>query len=437
MIDKFKEHLQSNFGFLKNKKIIIGVSGGIDSIVLSVLCKEAGLHFSIAHCNFNLRQDDSNVDQAFVEAFAKELSVDCYSVEFDTIDFAQANKVSIQIAARELRYIFFEELLDNKEYDFLFTAHHLDDSIETFFINLSRGTGLDGLLGIPEKNGRTIRPLLSFTRAQIEAFALEKGISWREDYTNAQTKYLRNKIRKHIVPLFKEVNPDFSQSFAQSISYLKQSQYLREDAVKNAYNQVVSKQGKNLCFSIEKIKILSNISAYLYEFFSPYGFTAFDDIEHLLEASSGKIVSSSTHILLKDRTELILREIEPISSIAEEFYINLNQTLTQPIKLCIKNYDENELNLGSNTILVDQDKLVFPLVIRKYRQGDTFIPLGMKGTKKVSKFFKDEKFNLFEKQNTWLLCSNNKIVWIIGSRMDERFKIENTSNNIIKIEYSV
>lgn len=437
MLEKFIRHIETEFNDFHAKRLLLAVSGGIDSVVLCHLCKSANLNFAIAHCNFHLRKEDSNQDQLFVEQLASSLGVSVFVNEFETEKYAKDKSISIQIAARELRYGWFEELLNKEKYDYLLTAHHLDDSIETFLINFSRGTGLEGLLGIPKVNGNIVRPLLPFTRDEILEFAEQNEIDWREDYTNKQTKYLRNKFRIKIIPILKEMNPNFAESFEDTISYLNESHQLSEDATNWAYEKVVTKKGDEIYFSIEEIKRLSSPKAYLYRWLCNYGFTAWNDILDLLDANSGKVIYSSNFVLLKDRSNLILKEkIKKVEDI-EIYYIENKQELTQPIKIKVEPYDTNVLTTDSSTILIDGNLVKFPLTIRKYKSGDSFIPYGMKGTKKVSKFFKDEKFNQFQKDATWLLCSKDEIVWIIGHRLDDRFKVRNTTNNIIKITITV
>ncbi|MTG98119.1 tRNA lysidine(34) synthetase TilS [Myroides sp. BIT-d1] len=439
MLEDFKQHFKERFDYLNNKQLLIAVSGGIDSVVLCYLCKMCEIPFTMAHCNFHLRAEDSIEDQVFVEHLAKRLGVDVLVKEFDTETYANNNKVSIQIAARELRYNWFESLVVEGKYDYLLTAHHLDDSIETFLINFSRGTGVEGLLGIPEVNAYIVRPLLIFTRDEINQFALEHNIQWREDYTNAQTKYLRNKFRKLVVPILKEINPQFSNSFLDTISNLSDTNQLAKDAIDFAFSRVARYQEDgSIIFLIDEIKKLSSPKAYLYEMLKPFGFTAWKDIIHLLEAKSGKVIYAKEYILLKDRSVFVLQKRTELEKNKEQiYYLEKGEELKYPIQIKTLPYNGGDLVVDSNTILVDEAMLKFPLVIRKFVEGDRFIPFGMKGTKKVSKYFKDEKFNQFEKENTWLLCSENEIVWIIGSRMDERFKIKSTTTNIIKIQITV
>ncbi len=439
MEERFKQHIQNNFPELTNTTSLLAVSGGIDSVVLLHLCKAIHLKVIVAHCNFHLREEDSNEDEKFVKQLSEDLKISCYTKEFDTKAYAKEQKLSIQMAARDLRYNWFNELLTSLSLPYLLTAHHLDDSMETFFINLSRGTGIEGLLGIPEKTKTIRRPLLIFTREEIETYAKIHKIDWREDYTNSQTKYLRNKIRKNILPVFKGLNEHVDTSFQNTITFLKESHQMVEDASNLLYQQVVTKQQDNLLFSLKELKNLSMPKAYLYKWLEPYGFTAWNDIEDLLNAQTGKKILSRNYILTKEREFLNLNPISEKKSNSdfEIYHLGLNQSIKYPLHLSINKFEGliDEMNWTPNSIFVDADRLQLPLSIRKPQKGDFFIPFGMKGTKRVSKFLKDEKYSQTEKDDIWLLCSGDNIVWIIGSRNDDRFKVRNTTTNILNITY--
>ena len=434
MLQKFQNHTQQNFSFLKEKKLLVAVSGGMDSMVLVDLFQKLKFDFTLAHCNFQLRGAESDGDENFVAAYAKLNNIACFITKFDTSNYSKENKLSTQVAARNLRYNWFNEILEQEKFDYIVTAHHADDVAETFMINLSRGTGLDGLTGIPSQNGNIIRPMLPFSRKEIENYVLENKLKWREDSSNASDKYLRNKIRHHIIPVFKEINELFLQSFQNTLEHLNQEQSLINDAVQMVYEKVVSEENQQLKINISALLHYKNHKAYLYQWLNKYGFSAWNDVYNLIEAQSGKQILSEKYILLKDRDFLILSKKEKTNF--EEIVIHsITEKPNFPLKLTLCNQSDISNQL-KNVIFVDENKIQFPLTIRKWKEGDYFYPFGMQGKKKVSKFFKDEKFTLFQKQDTWILESNNQIVWIIGYRADERFKTENTTQTIIQITYN-
>lgn len=434
MLAELKKHIKENLPFLKDSKLLVAVSGGIDSIVLVHFLKQLDYDVTIAHCNFGLRGEESDGDEEFIKSYASENNIKIFVTRFDTTSFAADNKLSIQVAARQLRYIWFDQLLEENKLDYLLTAHHLDDNIETFLINFTRGTGLEGLTGIPQQNGNVVRPLLPFTRKEIENYALAHNISWREDSSNASDKYLRNKLRHDIVPELKSLNPSFADSFLQSLNNLQQSASLAHDAAILMYQQVVSEKEGQKHIDIEQLKRLPNYKAYLYQWLNPFGFTSWDDIYNLTDAQSGKQILAPGYRLLKDRSVLIL---EPLKKADKEIYEIQEGTtdVNEPLAIKLELSDVISPDSTKNTIFVNNNLIKFPLFVRKWQEGDYFCPLGMNGQKKkVSKFFKDEKMSLSEKENTWILCSDNEIIWIIGRRADDRFKIRNTTDTILKIE---
>mgnify|MGYP005850988789 FL=1 len=432
MLSKFQNHITSNFPFLQKAKILIAVSGGLDSMVLLQLLFELKFNIAVAHCNFQLRNEESNEDEVFVQSFCKANSIEGFFQKFDTKQFAEDEKLSIQVAARNLRYEWFYELLANESFDFILTAHHLDDHLETFLINFSRGTGLDGLTGIPSQNDKIIRPMLIFSRAEIETFAKENKLKWREDCSNSSDKYVRNKIRHQLVPILKELNPSFLESFENTLQHLRQAHSLVDDASRIVYRKVVQDQNNKKIIDLNELRQLPNFQAYLYQWLSPFGFSAWKDIFNLVEAQSGKQIFSEHFRLLKDRETLIIKPTA--DKISDEYLVSKNQLkLNFPLKIMFSNVSDIALS-DAKTIFVNADALKFPLKLRKWQEGDYFYPFGMNGKKKLSKFFKDEKFSLIDKENCWLLCSNNQIVWLVGKRLDDRFKITENTQTILKIQ---
>jgi tRNA(Ile)-lysidine synthase len=432
MLLKLQNHLSKSFPFLKDKKLLLATSGGIDSMIMLHLFQKLNYNIAIAHCNFQLRGLESFGDQQFVQDYASNNNIPAFITHFDTENFAKDYKLSTQIAARELRYNWFYELLETENFDFILTAHHADDNLETFLINLTRGTGLEGLTGIPEQNEQIIRPLLPFSRSEIEEYAKENSILWREDSSNASDKYLRNKIRHDLVPILKELNPNFLDSFQKTQNYLQEAQIMVEDATIMIYQQVAKEENGFITFDLKKLTQLPNYKSYLYQWLREYDFTAWEDIYSLVESQSGKQIFSKNYRLLKDRDFLILKEIQELEN--DTYNIEKDQKEVK-IPLNISICKVNDISTPKNTIIfVDEDKLQFPLAIRKWNEGDSFYPSGMNGKKKLSKYFKDEKMSLIEKENTWLLCSKNQIVWIIGKRADQRYITNKTTTNIIQLE---
>ncbi|HEX9979065.1 MAG TPA: tRNA lysidine(34) synthetase TilS [Flavobacterium sp.] len=435
MREKFLQHLQKHLPFLSGKKLLLAISGGIDSMVMLNLFHDSGFDIAAAHCNFKLRGDESDADQDFVAANCENNNIAFFTTNFDTKAFVSDYKLSVQVAARQLRYSWFGELLENEHYDYLLTAHHADDNLETFLINLSRGTGLEGLTGIPQQNGNVIRPLLIFSRSEIEEFASKHHIPWREDSSNASDKYLRNKIRHNIVPELKALNADFLQTFNQTLLHLKQAESMVDDASALVYRQVVIEKEEKLIFKIYDLKRLPDYRAYLYHWLKDFGFTAWQDIYDLVDAQSGKFVFSANFRLLKDREILILEPLKDDEISVYEVASDVNG-ISEPLRLIFATVTSSEIKNTSETIFVDRQKLAFPLKIRKREEGDWIYPAGMEGKKKLSKFFKDEKYSLPQKENQWLLCSGGNIVWVIGKRADRRFLADESTTDILKITLS-
>jgi tRNA(Ile)-lysidine synthase len=437
MLEKLKQNITSQFPFLKGKKLLIAISGGLDSVVLTQLFHSLNFDISLAHCNFHLRGLESDADEEFVKNIGKKLALETFTTGFNTNEYASTNKTSTQIAARELRYHWFQELVVKHQFEYVLTAHHADDNLETFLINLSRGTGLEGLTGIPAINNTIVRPLLIFSREEIEQFANKNRIEWREDQSNASTKYVRNKIRHQIIPILKELNPTVLNSFQKTTANLKGSQQIINDTITQVKKKVISADENGITkLNIAVIQKLSNPKAYLFELLKSYDFTEWNDIENLLSAQSGKHVFSKTHRLLKDRDFLLLTEVPAQKKLSEILITKNTKEIFDPFHLRLENVSEIQ-QLHENTLFLDADKLTFPLKLRKWKKGDSFYPIGMQGKKKLSKFFKDEKYSLIAKENTWLLCSENQIVWIVGKRQDRKFNATKTSSNILKIHITL
>jgi len=424
---QFQSFLNKNELFRKEEKVLLAVSGGVDSVVLCYLFFQAKFNFGIAHCNFQLRGEASDADEQFVKKLAEKFRVPFFATTFQTKEFAETHQISIQMAARDLRYEWLENIRQDIDFQCIATAHHLNDSIETFFYNFARGTGIRGLQGIPIKNGRIIRPLLFATKKEILDFAIAHDIAYREDASNAEEHYTRNKIRQQVIPFFKILNPDFEQTAAQNLQHLREAAFLYDFAIIELRRQIVTETGNGLQIDLLKLADYPFAApALLYEWLKSYHFNA-DQIAQILTAEVGAIFYTKTHELLKNRDLLILRKNN--DSIAAEAF-----TIPAGIKKWVSNvavltfeYKTGQPDAFRNdpfVVYLDAETIHFPLTLRRWQAGDVFYPLGLLGKRqKLQDFFSNNKLSRFDKQRVWILESNGSICWIVGHRLDERFKI--------------
>ena len=404
---------------ITDKKLILALSGGIDSMVLADLLLKGKADFVLAHCNFHLRGEESDGDEQFVRDYASRNGLSIYVKQFDTEAYAKEHGISIEMAARELRYSWFEELRQQLQHDYIAVAHHADDQLETFFINLLRGAGIRGLKGMQPVNGNIIRPLLNVSREEIHQYAIENGITWREDHTNAETQFLRNKIRHELLPVIDSISKEGRASILKSISHLASENELYRELVKEKLGSIVP-QGVLCSFN--------NLSEQLlFEWLRDYGFNT-DQVHFIHEALNhsqpGTSFFSPTHRVTIEREGL---ELMPICQ--------QNET---PLELSyeqIPNHSGFVMDTSAKVAQLDYDKLTFPLQIRKWQAGDRFHPLGMKGSKLLSDFFVDQKMTTRQKEECHLLTTaQDEIVWVVGRRIDERFKVTDQTKTILKIQ---
>lgn len=422
----------------KNQRFLLAISGGLDSTVLAEVFYHLKLDFSMAHCNFHLRGDDSDRDENFVRKLAEKYQVTVFVKEFDTNKIAKDQKIGIEEAARNIRYEWFEQLLGQEKFDWLITAHHLDDSIETVLFNLMRGTGINGLHGILPIRNQIIRPLIEITREDIETFAKGKHLDYCEDYTNTDTKYSRNKIRHNLIPFLKEIQPNFSETMGKTIERLQGVEKVYKEAVQKICDEIVTTSDKQTIVDIEKLLLTISPSTVLFEILSPFGFNSstIQDVFDRLDGVSGKIFYSENYQAVKDRNTLIICEKKKDNN--EIYIIERNQKrIVIPIKMGVhyQNIDHLfKIDKSSNIAYFDVDQLKFPLQLRHWKKGDFFIPFGMKGRKKLSDFFSDQKFSLIDKQSVWLLCSGNDVIWIVGFRTDNRYKVDEKTKSVVSFQ---
>ena len=421
MYKLFSTHINKEFNFLKKSKLLIAVSGGVDSMVLVDLFKKLKYNITIAHCNFKLRNEESDLDEVFVRTYALENSIPFYFKEFVT----KLPKQSLQMAARTLRYNWFYDVLKKEKLDYLLTAHHLDDSLETFILNLSRASGIEGLTGIKASNDLIARPLLIFSKNQILNYAKNNNIHWREDSTNIKDDYQRNLIRNKVIPHLKKIHPNFLEQSRKTMKFLSQSNNLINDYIKIIKKNNFKENKDEIVISKTFLKENQNI---VFELFKDYGFKYSNQIIELCNANSGKLIESINYTLLSNRSNLILKKNNIKTK--ELYKVGVNG-LKSPININVSKGEFKTKNNNKSIYLSDED-IEFPLFLRKWKKGDVIFPTGMEGKKMISKYYKDQKMSFFDKQNQWLLCNNNEVIWIVGHRADRRyFKSENAS---IKIE---
>ena len=428
MLTHFKKHIDQNFLKLKENKFLLAHSGGVDSSVLFDLFLKLDLQFGLVHCNFNLRGNESEDDYNFVKEVANSYKKTFFYKKFNTIKYSTLNKKSIQLSARELRYSWFLEILEKENYKYIVTAHHLNDQLETFLINSSRGSGLKGIIGIPSKNNNLLRPLLIFSKDKILDYAKKNKIKWREDSSNKENKYLRNFIRNKIIKAWIKYDPELINKFSNTLINLNSTHEAFKVIIKKFKKDYFVENGNGYYISIKELTKLNPIDFYLFQLFEAYGYSNTKDLSNLINSQSGKYLLSKSHRLTKGREVLILSKIKNLSK--DEFYWNLKKSFNIPIELKIVKNN----NFDNKTISLNKNDLKLPLIVRKWKIGDFFYPNGMKGKKKISKYFKDEKFDINQKENQWLLCSGDNILWVIGKRADRRFLAKKQSPNIINIE---
>jgi len=443
LLQQFQEYYQKQLSifFPANNKFILAVSGGVDSVVMVDLFAKSNLEFVIAHCNFKLREEESERDENFVKSVAAKYCKEIFVKHFNTKMYADENKVSIQVAARNLRYSWFKELQtsNSKLQTFLVTAHHQNDNIETVLINFFRGTGIQGLTGMStfDKDRKIVRPLLTFKKDALLKYATENSLSFVEDSSNTTNKYTRNHFRNQIIPLAQQHFPMAEENLLKNIHRLSEVELLYNETIEKYKESLIEKKGEEVHIPILKLKKVKALHSIIWELVKDYNFNAVqvNEVIKLLDSNNGSYVKSSTHRIIHNRNWLVITPLKEAESLVYVIEKNDKKINFSEGSLTIEYYSttNNQLQSSNNIATLDTKNLEFPLILRKWKQGDYFYPLGMTKKQKLSKFFINQKLSLTQKENVWIIESNKKIVWIVGYRIDNRFKVTENTNEIMKL----
>jgi len=443
LLHQFNQYIQQYSLFQKNERLLIAVSGGVDSIVLCELCYLSGFDFEIAHCNFQLRGEDSEADEILVMETAKKYKVKLHTTKFDTLTYAAENKTNIQIAARQLRYDWFNVIAKENAIAHILTAHHANDNAETIAMNFFKGTGINGLIGMQIKSGgiggKITRPLLFATKQSIKDFAFEKNLAWREDVSNASDKYTRNYFRNELLPSIEKVIPHVEENLIENIERFSDVAILYNSAIDKLKSGLLFINGNEIHIPVLKLIKTPAYKTVFYEILKPYGFISsqMKDAIQLMSSESGKYITSGTHRLIRNRNWLIVctvlnenNSVIVIDNPDAVIEIENKKLKIESIKAPIN------IEANSSFGYADADKIIFPLICRKWKQGDYFYPLGMTKKKKLSRFFVDQKLSISDKEKIWVIESDKKIIWIVGMRIDDRIKITPSTKTAIKFTLS-
>ncbi|MBC8033910.1 MAG: tRNA lysidine(34) synthetase TilS [Chitinophagaceae bacterium] len=430
----FNQFISSEKLFSSSDSLLIAASGGMDSSVLCSLCSKSGFRFKMAHCNFQLRGEESERDEQFVRELAARYQTELFVSRFDTASYAEAKKVSIQVAARELRYNWFHQIND---IDYILTAHHADDNIETVMMNFFKGTGIAGLHGILPKQGKIVRPLLFAGREELEAYAVENGLSYITDSSNASDKYTRNYFRNQLIPALEKIYPSVKSNLQANIRRFRDAEILYGLYIEQLKNKLMEHKGVEVHIPVLKLQKSPAPETILYEIIKAYNFTSgqVKDVWQIMDSESGKYIASATHRIIKNRNWLVIspaKSLESATIVVDEHDSVVDFSGGQ-LKQARFSVAKVELPGSPDTAFIDAASVQYPMVLRKWKRGDYFYPLGMRKKKKLSRFFIDQKMSLTDKENAWVIEMNRKIVWVVGRRIDDRFKVTGNTREVIQL----
>lgn len=437
--EAFRDYLNEENILTTGQKVLLAVSGGRDSVAMAHLFHQSSFSFEIAHCNFGLRGEESQRDEDFVRRLAVQLGVTIHVKQFDTAAYANEHKQSIQVAARELRYAWLEQTRQEQGLDCIATAHHMQDNVETVLMNLTKGTGIAGLHGILPKSGQLIRPLLFATREQIDAYARDLQLAFVEDSSNITEKYTRNYFRHQVLPKLREAYPEAVRNIGASISRFREAEVLYREALETHRKKLLEQRGNEYFIPILKLKKSGPLATIVYELLKPFGCSTAQaaQVQDMLNSAPGKYVATHTHRIFRDRTWLIItpNQEEEVAHFVVEANTKVIATPTGKMTLVYREGAALVPVTSAATACLDGKQVKFPLLLRKWKKGDYFYPLGMQKKKKLSRFFIDQKLSQPQKEAVWVLESDKKIIWVVGMRIDDRFKLGPQTEQMLQLEW--
>ncbi|HEY4337825.1 MAG TPA: tRNA lysidine(34) synthetase TilS [Puia sp.] len=440
LLEKFREFIAKEKLFTTGDTLLLAVSGGLDSVVLTELCRRCGFRILIAHCNFQLRGAESARDEEFVAGLGRGYGVEVVVEQFDTKEHAARRKMSVQAIAREERYHWFEQFVKKGQVRWILTAHHLDDNIETMLMHFFKGTGISGMRGILPKQGNIVRPLLFARKEELQVFAGEAGLKWVEDSSNESDKYTRNFFRHQLIPLVEQAYPAAAGNLADNLGRFREVETLYHQAVEGWKKKLMEVRGNEVHIPVEKLRKATPLLTLVYEIMRPFGFSPqqAEEIVALMDSPTGRYVPSKTHRIIRNRNWLVIVPLmeEPAAHVLveeESSAVGFREGTLRLSRMIAG--DLRTLDQGGDVALLDAEKIGWPLLLRPWKSGDYFYPLGLRKKKKVARFLIDTKVSVAEKERVWVLEADRKLLWVVGRRIDDRWKVTPATKEVLRIEW--